>query len=611
MPEFKGLHQLLEIAKELEERLDKGGAVFESGVQTGRAGGRGGTAPKFGLRNEGSRDLHRRRRESPRPSSVEKPRSGKQEPNLRVEPSNQEHMGEHYQDLVELMSLALVHGNKLRSMGIKPTRGLLLSGPPGTGKTMAARELAKQLNCTFLSISGPEVMSKHYGEPEAKLRSIFEEARQLAPAVIFIDEIDSIAPQRDKVEGEVEKRLVAQLLALMDGVHQSNENWIVLATTNAPSRLDPALRRAGRFDTEISFKSPDEKQRVAILRHLTSSIEVSPGVSFEEIALKTEGFVGSDLSALCQSATFAAIKRVHPDGVSHLRELSDVTLNAEDFVRALSEVSPSILRGHLVEVPSIGWDDIGGNEEIKSRLQETVGAYFHHKELYRKAGVQPPRGAVLYGPPGTGKTLLARAVAHQVGAKFMVVNGPELVSRWIGDTEDRIRELFQQAREASPCVLFFDEIDALAPSRGSYVGDSGVTDRAVAQLLTEIDGLSSSREILIVAATNRLELLDQALLRAGRLELHIRVPPPSLEGRKSILKIKTAMKPLVDVDLEHYAVECEGWTGAELEQLVTEASLGAIRRQTRQSSIDLDGFKIEQQDFDTAFAGLVAMKKAT
>ncbi len=407
-------------------------------------------------------------------------------------------------ELKELIAIPLKRPDLLAKLGLEPTRGVLLVGPPGTGKTLTARALAEELGVNYIALVGPEVISKYYGEAEQKLRGIFEKASKNAPCIVFIDEIDSMAPDRSKVEGEVEKRLVAQLLGLMDGFAQS-QGVIVLAATNRPDHLDPALRRPGRFDREVLFRVPDRKGRLEILQILTRSMPLDESVSLALIADNAVGFVGSDLKAVCQKAAYSALRRQVPTIDSQIPET--MTVVQADFLQALKEVKPAVLRSVEVESPHVDWDNIGGLEQIKQTLQESVEGALLHPQLYTQTKAQAPKGILLWGPPGTGKTLLAKAVASQARANFISINGPELLSKWVGASEQAVRELFAKARQAAPCVVFIDEIDTLAPARGRYSGDSGVSDRVVGQILTELDGLQTGATILVIGATNRPDAL--------------------------------------------------------------------------------------------------------
>ncbi|MEY3330293.1 MAG: hypothetical protein RLZZ115_3178, partial [Cyanobacteriota bacterium] len=510
-------------------------------------------------------------------------------------------LGDVIQQLRELVELPLKRPELLAKLGLEPPRGVLFVGPPGTGKTLTARAFAEELGVSYIAIVGPEVMGKYYGEAEAKLRQIFEKAAKSAPCIIFIDEIDSLAPHRSQVEGEVEKRLVAQLLGLMDGFAKT-PGVIVLASTNRPDAIDPALRRPGRFDKEIRFRVPDRNGRLEILTILTQSMPLKT-VNLEEIADLSVGFVGADLKATCQAAAYTALRRQVPSLEATVPD--QLYINQQDFITALTEIKPSVLRSVEVENPNISWEEIGGLESIKQTLQDSVEGQLLYPELYQQTGAKAPRGILLWGPPGTGKTLLAKAIASQSRANFIAVNGPELLTRWVGAAEAAVRELFAKARQASPCVIFIDEIDSLAPIRGAYLGDSGVSDRVVGQLLTELDGLQNSSEVLLIGATNRPEAIDPALLRSGRLDLQLKVDLPDINSRLAILKVHNKNRPLVDINLTNWATETEGWNGADLALLSNQAALEAIRRYRRQGLTDPKEISITTEDFRLGYEGLI------
>jgi transitional endoplasmic reticulum ATPase len=444
------------------------------------------------------------------------------------------------QELRELVEIPLKRPQVLAQLGLEPPRGVLLVGPPGTGKTLTARSLAEALGVSYVAIVGPEVMGKYYGEAEGRLRQVFEKAAKAAPCLVFIDEIDSLAPDRNKVEGEVEKRLVAQLLSLMDGF-ANTPGVIVLAATNRPDHLDPALRRPGRFDREVQFRVPDRAGRLEILTIQTRAMPLDATVDLGAIADLAVGMVGADLRALGQKAAYLALRRQMPHIDAPLPR--DLHVSQADFLAALKAIKPSVLRAVEVETPQVTWDDIGGLETAKRMLQESVEGALLYPELYAQTGATAPRGLLLWGPPGTGKTLLAKAVAAQARANFIAVNGPELLSRWVGAAEQAVRELFTKARQAAPCVVFIDEIDTLVPARGQFQGDSGVSDRVVGQLLTELDGLQGCRDVLLVGATNRRSALDPALLRSGRLDIQIEVDLPNQTSRLAILQVHNHDRP--------------------------------------------------------------------
>jgi transitional endoplasmic reticulum ATPase len=482
----------------------------------------------------------------------------------------------------EMIELPLKHPELFERLGVEAPKGVLLHGPPGTGKTLLARAVASEVNANFYSIGGPEIMSKFYGESEERLREIFKQAEENAPSIIFIDEIDSIAPKRDEVTGETERRVVAQLLALMDGL-ESRGKVVVIGATNRPNALDPALRRPGRFDREIEISVPNRKGRLEILSIHTRGMPLDKDVDLEKLADLTHGYVGADLLALCKEAAMRSLRRVLP-GIDVESDtipsevLRSLTVRMDDFMSALREMSPSGLREVLVERPNVSWDDIGGLEDVKQELQQAIEWPLKYGSAFRHLDLQPPKGILLHGPPGTGKTLLAKAVAHESQANFINVKGPEFLSKWVGESEKAVRETFRKARQAAPCVVFIDEIDAVVPIRGSGVGDAQVTERVVSQLLTELDGLEELQGVSVIAATNRPDIIDPALLRPGRFDRLIYVPPPDLEARKSILRIHTRRKPLgPDVNLDRLAERLENYTGAEIAAICSQAAMAALK----------------------------------
>jgi transitional endoplasmic reticulum ATPase len=523
------------------------------------------------------------------------------EPNLGITLKDIGGLNQELKELKELIAIPLKRPDLLVKLGLEPTHGVLLVGPPGTGKTLTARALAEELGVNYIALVGPEVITKYYGEAEQKLRAIFEKAAKNAPCIIFIDEIDSLAPNRSAVEGEVEKRLVAQLLSLMDGFSQ-NKGVILLGATNRPDHLDPALRRPGRFDREIQFRVPDINGRKEILEVLTRAMPLDDSVDLEFIADHTVGFVGADLKAVCQKAAYTALRRQVPSIDMQIPE--DIAVEQSDFLQALKEIKPAVLRSMEVEVPHVEWEDIGGLETIKQTLRESVEGALLYPELYKETKARAPKGILLWGPPGTGKTLLAKAVASQARANFIGINGPDLLSRWVGASEQAVRELFAKARQADPCVIFIDELDTLAPARGTYTGDSGVSNRVVGQLLTELDGLESGSNILVIGATNRPDAIDPALLRAGRLDLQLKVDLPNLDSRFKILQVYNQGRPLLNVDLEHWAKITEGWNGADLVLLCNQAAVGAIRRFRSQGETDTAAIKITVDDFQASYEAL-------
>ncbi|RUM33477.1 MAG: AAA family ATPase [Archaeoglobus sp.] len=483
----------------------------------------------------------------------------------------------------EMIELPLKHPELFQKLGIDPPKGVLLYGPPGTGKTLIAKAVANEVNANFISISGPEIMSKFYGESEQRLREIFEEAKENAPSIIFIDEIDSIAPKREEVTGEVERRVVAQLLALMDGL-EARGNVIVIAATNRPDAVDPALRRPGRFDREIEIGVPDRDGRKEILEIHTRGMPLAEDVDLNELAELTVGFVGADLEALCKEAAMHALRSRMESGEIDIEAeeipeevLENLKVTRNDFLEALKNIEPSAMREVLVEVPNVRWDDVGGLDNAKQELMEAVEWPLKYPDVFSAVKIKPPKGILLYGPPGTGKTLLAKAVANESNANFISVKGPELLSKWVGESEKHVREMFRKARQVAPCVLFFDEIDSLAPRRGGSA-DSHVTERVVSQLLTELDGMEELKDVVVIAATNRPDMVDPALLRPGRIERHIYIPPPGKEARKEIFRIHLRGKPLADdVSIDELAERTEGYTGADIEAVCREAGMLAIR----------------------------------
>jgi len=482
----------------------------------------------------------------------------------------------------EMVELPLKHPEFFKHLGIEPPKGVLLYGPPGVGKTLLAKALANEIGAYFIAINGPEIMSKYYGESEARLREIFEEAQKNSPAIIFIDEIDAIAPKREEVVGEVEKRVVSQLLTLMDGLKERGK-VIVIGATNRIDAVDPALRRPGRFDREIEIPPPDKHARKSILEVHTRNIPLTEDVNLDALADITHGFTGADLAALVKEAAMNALRRFLKSERIDLSKpvppelLAKLKVTQQDFLEALKVVHPTLMREVLVEVPEVRWDDVGGLENVKQALREAVEWPLKYPEVFEKMGVRPPRGILLYGPPGCGKTLLAKAVATESNANFIAVKGPEVLSKWVGESEKAIREIFRRARQVAPTVIFFDEIDAIVPVRGMR-HDTEVTDRIVNQLLAELDGIQTLKNVVVIGATNRVDLIDPALLRPGRFDRIIYVPPPDKKARHEILKIHTRRVPLdKDVDLERLAEMTEGYSGADLEALVREAVMLALR----------------------------------
>ncbi len=498
----------------------------------------------------------------------------------------------------EIVELPMKHPELFKHLGIEPPKGVLLYGPPGTGKTLLAKALANEIGAYFITINGPEIMSKFYGESEERLRQVFKEAEENAPAVIFIDEIDAIAPKREEVVGEVEKRVVAQLLTLMDGLKERGR-VIVIGATNRPEALDPALRRPGRFDREIEIRPPDVKARAEILRVHTRYMPLAEDVSIEKIAEITHGYTGADIAALAKEAAMAALRRFIKSGSINLGEVEEVPVDIlrnlkvtmSDFMEAMRFVRPSLMREVYVEVPEVHWDDIGGLENVKQELREAVEWPLKYPEVFEKMGVRQPKGVLLYGPPGTGKTLLAKAVATESGANFIAVRGPEILSKWVGESEKAIRKIFERARQVAPAIIFFDELDSIAPARGYRFDSSGVTDRIVNQMLTEMDGIVPLNKVVVIAATNRAELIDPALLRPGRFDRIIYVPPPDLKARKEIFKVHLKKAPLAgDVNIDRLAELTEGYTGADIEAVVREAVMLKLREKFEPGPVEMRHF---------------------
>jgi len=482
----------------------------------------------------------------------------------------------------EMIELPLRHPELFEKLGVDAPKGVLLHGPPGTGKTLLAKAVASETSANFVSIGGPEIMSKFYGESEERLREIFKGAAENAPSIIFIDEIDSIAPKRDEVSAETERRVVAQLLALMDGL-AARGKVVVIGATNRPNALDPAIRRPGRFDREIELPVPDKDGRLEILQIHTRGMPLADDVDLVGLAGMTHGYVGADLAALTREAAMRALRKVLPNLDLEAETippevLSNLKVTMENFLEAFRELQPSTLREVLIETPNVKWEDIGGLEEAKQELMESVEWPLKYGVLYKHMGANPPKGILLYGPPGTGKTLLAKAVATESQANFISIKGPEFLSKWVGESEKAVRETFRKARQAAPCVIFLDEIDAITPVRGKGYADTGVTERVISQLLTELDGLEPLHNVVVIAASNRPDIIDPALLRPGRFDRLVLIPPPDLEARKEILKIHTRGKPLADdVNLDKLAEKMVNYTGAEISAVTNEAVMLAMR----------------------------------
>src|SRR5579875_759564 len=512
----------------------------------------------------------------------------------------------------EMIELPLRHPELFERLGIEAPKGVLLHGPPGTGKTLLAKAVANETNAHFISISGPEIMSKFYGESEERLRQIFEEAEKNAPSIIFIDEIDSIAPKREEVTGEVEKRVVAQLLSLMDGM-ESRGKVVVIAATNRPDALDPALRRPGRFDREIEIGIPDQQGRLEVLQIHTRGMPLAEDVNLKKLASSSHGFVGADLQALAKEAAMRSLRRILPS-IDLEKEsipaevLNKIKVKMSDFQEALTEIEPSAMREVLVEIPDVHWSDIGGLVEVKKELEEAVEWPMKYREVFDYTNTKPPKGILLYGPPGTGKTLLAKAVANESEANFISIKGPELLSKWVGESEKGVRDVFHKARQAAPCIIFMDELDSLVPTRGSEHGDSQVTERVISQILTELDGLEELREVVVIGATNRPELIDQALLRPGRFDRLLYVPVPDLAARKQIFEIHLKGKPLApEVKIDDLAAKTEGYSGADIQAVCDSATMIAIRRyldahkgESSKSKENLKEISVTKGDFEAA-----------
>ncbi|MBI4146392.1 CDC48 family AAA ATPase, partial [Candidatus Woesearchaeota archaeon] len=478
---------------------------------------------------------------------------------------------------------------------VEPPKGVLLHGPPGTGKTLLAKAVANETNAHFISINGPEIMSKYYGQSEENLRKKFEEAEKNAPSIIFIDEIDAIATKREETKGEVERRVVAQLLALMDGL-KSRGRVVVIAATNVPNILDPALRRPGRFDRELEIGVPNKEGRLNILKIHTRNMPLDKDVSLKELAAVTHGFVGADLASLAKEAAMIVLRRVLPELKYDKDEplpselLEKLHIHKKDFKESLKVVRPSALREVLVEIPNVKWQDIGGLEVVKQELKEAVEWPLKHPEVFKRLGVRAPRGILMYGAPGTGKTLLAKAVANESEANFISVKGPELLSKWVGESEKAVREVFKKARQAAPSIIFFDEIDSIAPRRGMS-SDTNVTERVVNQLLTEIDGLEGMHDVVVIGATNRPDIMDTALLRPGRFDRIILTPVPDYSARLEIVKVHAQQMPLKDVNVEELAEKMEGYVGADIEAVCREAAIIALRENMQTKSVGMQHFE--------------------
>lgn len=521
--------------------------------------------------------------------------------------------------LREMIELPLRHPELFKRLGVEAPKGVLLHGPPGTGKTLLAKAVAHETNANFYTIGGPEIMSKFYGESEERLREIFKKAEENAPAIIFIDEIDSIAPKREEVSGEVERRVVAQLLSLMDGM-SSRGKVVVIGATNRINAIDPALRRPGRFDREMEIGVPDREGRLEILQIHTRGMPLEKDVDLGVIANMSHGFVGADLQAVAKEAGIRALRRVLPE-IDLTTEnipseiLKKIIVTMDDFLSVIKEIEPSALREVFVEVPDVNWEDIGGLKDVKQELQEAVEWPLKYHGLFVHSDATPPKGILLYGPPGTGKTLMAKAAAHESEANFISIKGPELLSKWVGESEKGVREVFRKARQAAPCIVFFDEIDAIAPTRG-LGSDSHVTERVISQLLTEMDGLEVLSNVIIIAATNRPDIIDAALLRPGRFDRLLYVPPPDKEARMQILKIHTSKKPLADdVNIDTIANQTEGYTGADIAALASAAVMLALRthiekyKDPKKAESAKNELKVHMKNFEEAMNKIRPLSK--
>ncbi len=512
----------------------------------------------------------------------------------------------------EMIELPLRHPELFKRLGVEAPKGVLLHGPPGTGKTLLAKAVANETNANFYTIGGPEIMSKYYGESEEKLRNVFEQAEKNAPSIIFIDEIDSIAPKREEVSGEVERRIVAQLLSLMDGM-STRGKVVVIGATNRVNAIDPALRRPGRFDREIEIGVPDRNGRLEVLQIHTRGMPLAKDVNLEKLADISHGFVGADLQALSKEAGIRALRRILPEiDLSSqsipVETLRKIIVTMQDFIEVINEMEPSAMREVFVEVPDVKWDDIGGLLSIKQELQEAVEWPLKYQGVFKYADASPPKGILLYGPPGTGKTLIAKAAANESEANFISIKGPELLSKWVGESEKGVREVFRKARQAAPCIIFFDEIDAIAPRRGGGLGgDSHVTERLISQLLTELDGLEILTNVVVIAATNRPDIIDPALLRPGRFDRLLYVPPPDKDSRLQIIKIHTKKKPLAEnISMDQLASETEGYTGADIASLSSAAVMLALREHVsryddpKQADSHVQELKVHMRHFEQA-----------
>ncbi len=525
-------------------------------------------------------------------------------PGMRISYEDVGGLGKEIKKIREMIELPLKYPELFDHLGIEPPKGILLYGPPGTGKTLIARAVANETSAFFMHVNGPEIMHKFYGESEAKLREVFAQASNNAPSILFIDEIDVIAPKREKILGDVEKRVVGQLLALMDGL-KSRGQVVVIGATNIPNALDPALRRPGRFDREISISIPDRNSRLEILNIHTRGMPLNDNVDIPYLADVTHGYVGADLAALCREAAKNAIRKIMPEidlesGHISPEIILDMKVSMDDFMGALSEIIPSTTREVFIETPNVSWDDVGGLEHVKKELIKAIEWPLKYASLFNYTHIKAPKGILLHGHPGTGKTMIAKAVASESNANFISIKGPELLSKWVGESESGIREIFKKARQAAPCVIFFDEMDAIAPRRGKGA-DTQVTERTVSQLLTEMDGIEELKGVTVLAATNRMDMIDPALLRPGRFDLIIEVSPPGKQELLEIFKVHTRQKPLSDIDEKSLIMLMVGLTGADVSYICREASMLAIKEYIEnEGDIGKPDFKIHQKHFEEA-----------
>ncbi|MFI5449281.1 MAG: CDC48 family AAA ATPase [Candidatus Bathyarchaeia archaeon] len=505
---------------------------------------------------------------------------------------------EEIQRIREMVELPLRHPELFQRLGIEPPRGVFLYGPPGCGKTLLAKAVANESDANFYVISGPEIMSKFYGESEARLREIFQKAQETSPSIIFIDEMDAIAPKREEVTGEVERRVVAQLLSLMDGMG-SRGNIIVIGATNRPNAIDPALRRPGRFDREIEIGVPDKAGRNEVLQIHTRNMPLAEDMDLKRLSDVTHGYTGADIASLCREAAMKALRRYIPE--INLEEerippetLEKMVVKMDDFMSAYREITPTAMREVYVEVPQVHWSEVGGLKRVKQELMESVEWPLKKPEVFQRMGIKPPRGILLYGPPGCGKTLLARAVATESEANFISIKGPEIFSKWVGESEKAIREVFRKGRTAAPAIIFFDELDAIVPKRGLGYADSGASERVISQLLTEIDGIETLQNVLVIAATNRPDILDPAVMRPGRFDRLIYVPSPDVDSLKEIFKVHAHSMPLSrDVEIDELARKAQGYSGADIEAICREAAMTSLRN-------DVEAVEVSRRDFDEA-----------